>query len=172
MCLGCCTTTFASSTNHSQTALILLHAATAMARTAEPMVAPDGAKVVCHPAQANWGWPGHAGCPVGDEIMSPKFQPYPNHTYHYPTIDVFGMGFTMPGVLFSGIASPQVVRELVDWAKHQGGVLTVNVPHKPGTMGGVCSFVELGHGYGLILNDMIDEYHLRDNIIIRTGILN
>ena len=25
-------------------------------------------------------------------------------------------------------------------------------------MGGVCSFVELGHGYGLILNDMIDEY--------------
>ena len=47
-------------------------------------------------------------------------------------------------VLFSGIASPQVVRELVDWAAHQGGTLTVNVPRKPGEMGGICSFVELG----------------------------
>ena len=63
-------------------------AATAMARTAEPMVAPDGAKVVCHPAQANWGWPGHAGCPVGEEIMSPKFQPYPNHTYRLRQINI------------------------------------------------------------------------------------
>ena len=57
------------------------------------------------------------------------------HGYEWPincTRIVLGMGFTMPGVLFSGIASPQVVRELVDWAKHMGGVLTVNVPHKPG----------------------------------------
>jgi hypothetical protein len=61
-------------------------------------------------------------------------------------------------VLFSGIATPQVIRELVDWAAHQGGTLTVNVPRKPGQMGGICSFVELGHGYGLLLNDMIDEY--------------
>ena len=28
--------------------------ATAMTRTAEPMTATDGAKVICHPAQANW----------------------------------------------------------------------------------------------------------------------
>jgi hypothetical protein len=54
--------------------------ASCMIKTAEPMVAADGAKVICHPAQANWGWPGHAGCPVGADVYSKNFQPYPNHT--------------------------------------------------------------------------------------------
>ena len=32
--------------------------AASMLKGAEPMVAADGFKVVCHPPQANWGWPG------------------------------------------------------------------------------------------------------------------
>ena len=75
----------------------------------------------------------------------------------------------LQGVLFSGIASPQVVRELVDWSAHMGGVLTVNTPRRPGAMGGVCSFVVLGHGYGLILHDMIDEYLTPANELVAVG---
>ena len=133
--------------------------AVSMAKGAETVQAADGTSVVCHPAQANWGYPGHAGCPTGKDVYSPSFQPYANRTdYKYPTIDVFGMGFVPPGVLFSGLASAKAVKEIVDWNAHQGGLFTVGVPRKPGQMGGICSFVQLGHAYGLLLNDMIDHF--------------
>eukprot|EP01052_Picozoa_sp_SAG31_P048860 SAG31_NODE_10424_length_1140_cov_0.892411_1_plen_318_part_10 len=108
---------------------------------------------VCHPASMNW-----QGCPIrGDR----HFQPYPNRTnYVYPTLDIFGMGFTYPAAMFSGALPPQVMADMVEWADVQGGMFQSNVPAPPGQMKGVCSFVELGAGWGYLLHDMVDRFQV------------
>lgn len=42
----------------------------------------------------------------------------------------------------------------------QGGLYAVNVPHKPGQMAGVCSFVELGQGWAYLFYDMVDRFQI------------
>ena len=62
--------------------------------------------------------------------------------------------------LCAGLGRRSLVLSMDQWADVQGGVYQSNTPAATGAMKAVCSFVELGAGWGYLLHDMVDRFQV------------
>ena len=104
---------------------------------------------VCHPHVASW-----RGCFYGGDAH--HYEPM-GKPYKYPTLDVFGGGYTWPFVFYSGAITSKVAQDIVEM-NAEYGAWTINCPRPKGQWPGMCLFSQIGHGYGMILYDMVERY--------------
>ena len=118
--------------------------------------AQDGG--ICYPVQLAWN-----RCPNPENMGTHAFQPIGDRTnFSYPTLDIFGFSYNWPIAMFSGalVNKTEVVEALLDWTATKAGAFMVPVARRKGQPAGVCSFVEMGQGYGLLLLDKVDEFQI------------
>lgn len=128
-----------------------LHPAPDSGPIAGAVPGPAGSNITCHPHVASW-----KACYYGGDPKS--FHPYgPNVSYSYPTLDVLGGGFTWPGAMFSGMLPRNVAQDLLQFSS-QYGAWTMIAPRRAGQLPFYCPFAQLGHGYGMLLHDMVERF--------------
>jgi hypothetical protein len=112
-----------------------------------------GSNLTCHPHIPGWG----CATPKGGHCNASNGCGPTDHSgsFDYPTLDVFCNSRTYPEAMWSGALPRQVAREMVSYIAHTEGFLTMSASDMTW-----CTFVQHGWGYGLILNDFIDEFLL------------